>query len=68
MVMYISSVVVTFSSESEDSLLATSICLDHRVGCTPLQAMEFINKNPIIRSYLRNNYRIVNLTFKYSNL
>jgi hypothetical protein len=66
--MYISSVVVVFSSEGDSSLLTTSICLNHVVGCTLLHAVEFIDKNPIVLSYKRNKYRIVNLIFKYSEL
>ena len=66
--MYISSVAITFFSEDDSSLLTTSICLDHSVGCTLLHVVEFINKNPIVKSYLKNKYRIINLTFKYSTL
>lgn len=66
--MYISSVVIVFSSEADFSLLSTSISLGPVVGCTLSHAMEFINKNPIVKSYLRNKYRIINLTFKYSKI
>lgn len=66
--MYMSSVAVVFSSETDSSLLSVSICLDYMVGCTLLHAVEFVNKNPIVASYLRNKYRIINLTFKYSCL
>lgn len=66
--MYISSISVTFSSESDSSLLSTSISLDSTVGCTLFHAIEFVNKSPIVKSYLKNKYRIVNLTFKYSEL
>lgn len=68
MAFYISSVAVTFSSESDSLLITTSIGLDHVVGCTLLHAVNFINKNPIVKSYLNNGYRIVNFTFKYSSL
>lgn len=66
--MYISSVVVTFSSENDSSLLTTSLSLDHVVGCSLLHAVEFVNKNPIVNSYLKNKYRIIGLIFKYSEL
>lgn len=66
--MYISSVVIVFSSEADSSLLSTSISLSPVVGCTFLHAMDFINKNPIVKSYLRNKYHIINLTFKYSKI
>ena len=66
--MYISSVVVTFLSKDDSSLLTTSICLNHVVGGTLLHVMEFINKSPIVKSYLNKKYHIINLTFKYSEL
>ena len=66
--MYISSAVITFSSEDDFSMKSTSICLSPVVGCTLSHTIEFINKNPIVKSYLRNKYRIINLTFKYSKL
>nr|DAW02908.1 MAG TPA: hypothetical protein [Microviridae sp.] len=66
--MYISSVVLVFSSEDDFSMQSVSLCLDSVVGCTYLHAMEYLNKNPVVKSYLRNKYRIINLTFKYSKL
>lgn len=66
--MYISSVSVTFFSESDSSLQTTSLSLDHLVGCSLFHAMAFIDKNPIVKSYLRNKYRIIGLVFKYSAL
>lgn len=66
--MYISSVVLVLFSENDSSMQSVSLCLDSVVGCTLLHAMEYLNKNPIVKSYLRNKYRIVNLTFKYSKL
>lgn len=66
--MYISSVSITFASESDSSLLSTSVSLDCTVGCTLLHAIEFINKNPIVKSYLKNKYHIINFVFKYSEL
>jgi len=66
--MYISSIVVVFSSEVDPLMLSASIHLDHVSGCSLLHAMEFVNKNPIVKSYLKNKYRIINLMFKYSSL
>lgn len=64
--MYVSSVIVVFSSEDDSSLKSTSVCLSPVVGCTLSHTIEFVNKSPIVKHYLRNKYRIVNLTFKYS--
>ena len=66
--MYISSVSVTFSSKDDVSLYSTCISLDYRVGCTPLHALDFVYSNPIVKSYLKNRYYIVNLNFKYSEI
>lgn len=66
--MYISSVSVTFSSKDNLSLYATVISLDYVVGSTLLHALDFVFKSPIIKSYLKNNYYIINLSFKYSNI
>lgn len=66
--MYISSVSVTFSSKDNLSLYATTVSLDYVVGSTLLHALNFVHKSPIVKSYLRNNYYIVNLTFKYSKI
>ena len=68
MASYISSVAVTFLSESDSSLAVTSISLDHVVGCSLLHAVDFVNKNPTVKSYLNNRYRIINFTLKYSSL
>ena len=68
MASYISSIAVTFLSESDSSLIATSISLDHVVGCSLLHAVAFVNANPTVKSYLKNRYRIINFTFKYSSL
>lgn len=68
MAYYISSAVVTFSSEDDSSLLTTSICLDYVVGCTFLKAVDFVNKNPVVKSYLKNRYHIIGLIFKYTKL
>lgn len=66
--MYISSIVVVFSSEVDSSMLSTAIHLDYVSGCNLLHAMDFVNKNPIVKSHLKNKYHIINLIFKYSSL
>lgn len=66
--MYISSISVVFSSSDNLSLYSTCISLDYRVGCTLLHALEFVHKNPIVKSYLKNRYYIVSLNFKYSKI
>ena len=64
--MYISSVVVVFSSEEESLLLSTSIGVSPVIGCSLSHTIEFISKSPVVKSYLKRKYRIINLTFKYS--
>nr|DAX12083.1 MAG TPA: hypothetical protein [Microviridae sp.] len=66
--MFVSSVIVVFSSEDDSSLQSASIHLTPSVGCTLSHTIEFVSKNPIVKSYLRNKYRIINFTFKYSKL
>lgn len=66
--MYVCSVAITFSSKDNLSLYTTCISLDYRVGCTLLHVLEFVNKNPIVKAYLKNRYYITNLTFKYSDV
>lgn len=66
--MYISSISVVFSSSDNLSLYSTCISLDYRVGCTLLHALEFVHKNPIVKSYLKNRYYIISLNFKYSKI
>lgn len=66
--MYISSVSVTFSFKGDLPLCSTSLALDHMVGCTLPHALDFVYKSPIIKSYLRNGYYILNLTFKYTEI
>lgn len=63
-----SSVSITFFSESDPSLVTTSLSLDHLVGCSLFHAMAFIEKNPIVKSYLTKKYRIIGLIFNYSTL
>jgi len=64
--MYISSIAIVFSLEELAPMVVTSISLDHVVGSTLLHAVDFVYKNPVVKSYLRNKYRIVSMTFKYS--
>lgn len=33
-----------------------------------MHALEFVHKNPIVKSYLKNKYYIVGLNFKYSKI
>ena len=66
--MYISSVVLVFSNENDSSIHSVSLGLDCVVGCTLLHTMEYLNKNPVVKSYLKNKYCIINLIFKYSKL
>ena len=63
---FVSSVVVTFSSDAD--LVATSLVLDPVVGCTIPHAMSFVLKNPTVKSYLSRRYDIFNITFKYSKI
>ena len=63
---YISSVAVTFSSDAD--LVVSSLHLDVVSGCTILQAMSFVWKNPTVKSYLSRRYNILNITFKYSEI
>lgn len=63
---FISSVAVTFSSDTD--LVVTSLSLDHVVGCTISHAMSFVWKNPTVKSYLSRRYDILNITFKYSKI
>ena len=67
---YISSVVVTLSPKREylsEPLISKVFQLDYVVGCTIPHVANFINKSPLIRSYLLK-YDIVSLTFRYSDL
>lgn len=61
---FISSVAVTLTSDTD--LVVTSLHLDPVVGCTILQAMSYVWKNPTVKSYLSRRYDILNVTFKYS--
>lgn len=68
-IMYISSVVVSFAPKSSDSghLSTVSLVLDYTVGSTLFHAVQYISKHPLVKPYL-NKYVIINLTFKYSEL
>ena len=63
---FISSVAVTFSSDTD--LAVSSLLLDPFSGCTLSHAVSYVLKNPIVKSYLNRRYTITNLTFKYSEL
>lgn len=63
---FISSVAVTFSSDTD--LVVTSLLLDPVVGCTVPHAMSFVWKNPTVKTYLSRRYDILNITFKYSRI
>lgn len=63
---FISSVAVTFSSDTD--LFVVSLLLDPFVGCTIPHAMSFVCKNPTVKSYLSRRYDILNITFKYSTI
>ena len=67
---YISSVVVTLFPKREcssESLVSKVLELDYVTGSTIPHATHFINKSPLIKSYL-SKYDIISLTFKYSEL
>lgn len=67
---YISSVLVVLSPKDErssDSLVSRVLALDSSTGCTISHAVQFVNKNPLIKPYL-SKYNIINLVFKYSEL
>lgn len=67
---YISSTVVTFAPKDDHSLesyVTTVLLLDFVVGATVFHVVEYIRKNPLVKSYL-NKYVIINLTFQYSEL
>lgn len=67
---YISSVTVTFApkdSHSSESYVTTVLLLDFFVGSTIPHAVEYVRKNPLVKSYL-NKYIIINLTFQYSEV
>jgi hypothetical protein len=70
MAKYISSVVVTLFPKREcssESIVSKVLELDYVTGSTIPHATHFINKSPLIKSYL-SKYDIVSLTFKYSEL
>ena len=70
MAHYISSVVVALSPKTVQEvgpMKSFVISLDPVYGSTLLHTVEFVSKHPLIKGLL-SNYRIVNLTFKYSGL
>lgn len=67
---YISSVVITFAPKNNCSLesyATTVLTMDSVVGITIPHVVEYIRKNPLVKSFL-NKYIIINLTFQYSEL
>lgn len=67
---YIASVVVTFAPKdyrSLESYASVVLRLDFAVGAAVSHVVEYIRKNPLVKSYL-NKYIIINLTFQYSEL
>ena len=66
---YISSATVIFVSKSVDnkSLSSVTVHIDPNAGCTVSHAFEFIRKNPIVKSNLRD-FDILSVTFNYSKL
>lgn len=66
---YISSAAVIFISKSADNKILSSVTvhIGLNAGCTVSHAFEFIRKNPIVKSNLRD-FDILSVTFNYSNL
>lgn len=70
MARYISSVVVVLSPKTVHEvgpMKSFVISLDFVSGSTLLHTVEFVSKHPLVKGFL-SDYRIVNLTFKYSEL
>lgn len=70
MARYISSVVVTLSPKTIKEIgpmKSFVISLDPVSGSTLLHTVEFVSKHPLIKGLL-SDYRVVNLTFEYSEL
>lgn len=68
--IYISSVAVTLFPKIVSEIgpmKSLVISLDSVSGSTLFHAVEFVSKHPLIKGLL-SDYRIVNLTFKYSEL
>lgn len=66
----ISSVVVTLfpkRDSSSEPLVSKVLSLDHISGSTISAVIHFVNKCPLITSYL-SKYNIISITFKYSEL
>lgn len=67
---YISSVSVTLSPKTVQEIGPMKtfvISLDCNSGATTPHAVHFVNKSPLIKTYL-SKYNIVCLVFKYSEL
>lgn len=66
---YISCATVIFISKSLDNkrLSSVTVHIGPSAGCTVSHAFEFICKNPIVKSNLRD-FNILNITFNYSKI
>lgn len=65
---YISSIgIILCPKDSSLDLKSFVVCLDYNSGCTLPHAINFIVKNPLVKSNL-SKYFVSNLTFKYSTL
>lgn len=70
MAKYISSIVVTLSPKkkySSEPLVSKVLELDYVTGCTIPHVANFVNKNPLISTYL-SDYNITSFIFNYSEL
>lgn len=70
MARYISSVAVVLSSKTVQEIgpiKSVVVSMDFNSGSTVFHAVEFVSKHPLIKGFL-HDYRIINLTFKYSEL
>lgn len=64
----ISSVVITFAPKNPlDAYSTIVLSLDSNAGSTLSQAIEYVRKNPLVKSRLRYYY-IIGFTFQYSEL
>ena len=69
---FISSVSITFAPRQGQGhfsvpLSVLVITTDSVVGSTIPHVIEYLSKNPLVKSY-RNRFVIVNLTFQYSEI
>ena len=65
---YISSIGITLCpKDSSLGLKSLVIGLDYNSGCNLSHAIDFVVRNPLVKSEL-SRYSIINLNFKYSTL